>query len=99
MTVTHKPITHPSLPGATFAPRLDTDGVSIAYWGAHFHSTPAAVCETTITVPGEEPRHFIEPVDPAAGLTLEELHELVATINTYYAAVCSSRARTLKEVA
>lgn len=28
-------ITHPDLPGAIFQPRPDTDGHSVAYWGAH----------------------------------------------------------------
>lgn len=56
MTVTSQTtITHPQLPGATFTPCPDTDGVSTAYWGIHLSIGGASVCETIISEPGTEP--------------------------------------------
>lgn len=88
MTDTNQPtITHPDLPGATFTPRPDTDGVSTAYWGTHLFMGGASVCETIISEPGAAPRYIIDTPEIGDGMTLAELHEFVATINAYYATV------------
>lgn len=85
-------ITHPDLPGAIFQPRLDTDGHSVAYWGAHLFMGGATVCETIIGTHGDNPRYIVDTPEVGDGMTIDQLHEFVATINAYYAAVTRDRA-------
>lgn len=83
---TSSTLTHPELPGAVFLPRPDTDGTT-AYWGAHLFVGGGVVCETIYDAPSGHPRYIIEAPEVGDGMDITQLHEFVAAINAYYAAV------------
>lgn len=94
---TSSTLTHPDLPGAVFQPRHDIDEQNTVYWCAHlFKSAPifqgsALVCETIYEAPAPAPYYVVDAPDMRGGMSLEQLHEFVATINAYYAAVTRDR--------
>lgn len=91
-------LTHPELPGAVFRPRPDTDGTT-AYWGAHLFEDGGVVCETIYDAPAPAPLYTVDTPEIGDGMTIDQLHEFVATINAYYAAVTRDlTARTTRQL-